>query len=154
MTGSGGRFAPQSILQSVFGAYNSVNGHLGTIEAALNRLEVALAMKSRSQDTDANGNSNLQKVTRSVQDTWETLTVSLKGELEQYHDTLTETSVSTGTLEGARSHRGLINIVSDAGKCLFVFSIVKEVKQLKKNINALVAKYDNFTHLPTNNSHT
>ena len=121
-----------------------LKGHLTTIETALDQLERVAVQKSRS---DESGDATRSQLFTSIGETWQKLTVSIAAELSNYNDSLTEFFISAGTLENDRARRGLINIVSDAGKFLFGFSTEKEVTQLKEKINVLSSQTGQLTHM-------
>ena len=147
VTGSGWTVCTSINLTKLLETYTLLKGHLGTIEDTLDRLEVAGAQGSRSRGTIGANNAALENVSETIQGTWRKLTATLESELEKYKEAMSELYLATGTLNQTRTGRGLINIVSDAGKYLFGFSTEKEVKQLKEKIDVLAAQSGNLTHM-------
>ena len=113
----------------------------------MNLLESTVAQQSRSRSGDSNEWNVLQAVSDALQGNWRKLAYTLSDELEQYSTMLTDIYTSVGALAAARHSRGLINIVSDAGKYLFGFSTEKDVSALSKKINVLASQAGTFKHI-------
>lgn len=149
VTGSDWTICTSISLVTYHAAYTNITGQVDQVVDRINDIEQATteAMETagpRSQTADHLSKKLL--LVNQLRRMWETLIGDLKRDLSRYQADLSTIKQAMGGTQGISS-RGLIDIVSDAGKFLFGFSTEKDTKRLSDRVDELANRDRNLTHL-------